>query len=137
MGRKLMGLWAVGIVIALMLPVAGVSLPTREQTPAMNMNQPASQLEVRLRGGVGLHALIKNTGTTDIIGANITLIFNGPGILWGTQENTTKFDFGAGRTKLVIFPVYGFGATDITFIVDGTTQTASAKVLFCFVFRLK
>jgi hypothetical protein len=138
MGRKLMGLLVVGVVIALALPVGGVPLQTTdEKTPAMNINQPASQLEVRLWGGLGLHALIKNTGTTDIIGANITLIFDGPGILWGTQENTTKFDIAAGKTKLAIFPVYGFGATNIKFIVDTTTQTASAKVLFYFVFRVK
>lgn len=139
MGMKIIGLLVVGVVIALVLPVGGVTLQKTDETvTAMNINQPASQLEIRLRGGLGIHALIKNTGTTDIIGANISIVLDGPGILWGTQKNTSSlFDFAAGKTKHVIFPVYGFGATNIKLIIDTTTQTASAKILFYFVFRVK
>jgi hypothetical protein len=138
MGRKIIGLLSIGLVLAVLLPLGSAALQkTQDTTTETNINQPASQLEVRLWGGLGLHALIKNTGTTDIIGANITLIFDGPGILWGTQENTTKFDIAAGRTRFIIFPLYGFGATNLTFIVDTTTQTASGRVLFYLIFGVK
>lgn len=138
MGRKIISLLVMVVVIALVLPVGGVTLQKTDETVmAMNIDQPASQLEIRLWGGLGIHALIKNTGTTDIIGANIRIVFDGPGILWGTHENSSLIDFAAGRTKHVIFPVYGFGATNIELIIDSITTTGSAKVLFYFVFRVK
>jgi hypothetical protein len=139
MGRKIIGLMVVGLVLALILPVGSTALQKTEKTATeLSVNKPASQLEITLKGGVGLTAFVKNTGTTDLENATISIVVDGPGIIWGTQKTTGPYlDIKAGKTQIIKSPVLGFGPADIEFTVDTTTQTASGKVLLWFVYAVK
>jgi len=139
MGRKIIGLMVVGLVLALILPVGSTALQKTEKTATeLSVNKPASQLEITLKGGVGLTAFVKNTGTTDLENATISIVVDGPGIIWGTQKTTGPYlDIKAGKTQIIKSPVLGFGSADIEFTVDTTTQTASGKVLLWFVYGVK
>lgn len=137
--RKIIGLLVVGLVIALILPI-GNATPQKIQKsdPEMNVNKPASQLEITLKGGVGITVLVKNTGTTDYENATISIVVNGPRIIWGTQKPTGPYlDIKAGTTQIIISPVLGFGPADIEFTIDTTKVTASGKVLLWFVYGVK
>jgi hypothetical protein len=139
MVRKIIGLLVIGLVIALILPIGSATLQKIEKTnPEMNANKPASQLEITLKGGVGVTAFVKNTGTTDLENATISIVVDGPGIIWGTQKTTGPYlDIKAGKTQIIKSPVLGFGPADIEFTVYTTTQTASGKVLLWFVYGVK
>ena len=139
MGRKIIGLMVVGLVLALILPIGSTALQKTEKTATeLSANKPASQLEITLKGGVGLTAFVKNTGTTDLENATISIVVDGPGIIWGTQKTTGPYlDIKAGKTQIIKSPVLGFGSADIEFTVDTTTQTASGKVLLWFVYGVK
>lgn len=139
MGKKIIGIMVVGLILALVFPIGSATLQkTDKPVTETNITKPASQLEITLKGGVGVHAFIKNTGTTDVTNISVEIIFDGPGIIWGSQKTTPGyFDIEAGKTQLLISPVFGFGATNIEFTVDSTTQTATARVLFCFVYGVE
>jgi len=128
----------VGLVIALVLPIGSATLQkTDEPVTETTMMKPASQLEITLKGGLGVYAYIKNIGTTDITDTEVEIILDGPGIIWGSQKTGGYLDIEAGKTQLLICPVFGFGATNIEFTAGSTTQTATAKVLFWFVYRVE
>lgn len=134
MGKKIIGILVVGLVAALLLPIGTATLQKTDQ-PEVALLKPASQLEITLKGGIGVHAFIKNTGTTTVTDTALEIILDGPGIIWGSHMATPGyFDIEAGKTKLVLCPVFGFGATNIEFTVGSATQTASGKVLFGFVY---
>ena len=134
MGKKTIGILVVGLVAALLIPIGTATLQKTDQTETLLL-KPASQLEITLKGGIGVHAFIKNTGITDVTDTALEIILDGPGIIWGSHMETPGyFDIEAGRTQIVICPVFGFGATNIEFTVGSTTQTASGKVLSGFVY---
>jgi len=128
MGKEVIGILVVGLLIATILPVGS----------AIDQSTEASQLEITLKGGMGITAFVKNTGTTDLENATISIVVDGPGIIWGTQKTTGPYlDIKAGKTQILKSPVLGFGPADIEFTVDTTTQTASGKVLLWFVYGVK
>jgi len=124
MAKKLVGILIIGLLISTIFPVVS------------SVNQPkvSPQIDIKIKGGFGVGAIIKNIGTTDINRADITIVLDGPNILWGKQKVGGKISIGAGKTHYLISPVFGFGTTNIEITVGTTTQTASGKVLFCFVY---
>ena len=94
--------------------------------------QYTAPIEITIKGGFGLTAIIKNTGTTDITDATLTISLDGNMIFWG-KEKTATIDIAAGETTTLKSFVFGFGATNIEVTVDTTTETASGKVLLFFV----
>jgi hypothetical protein len=138
MGKKILGIVVIGLVFALIIPVgSSYTQQTGENANTMSINKPASQLEITIKGGIGIHAFIKNTGTTDINDAEVEIILDGPGIIWGSDIRAGGLDIKAGKTQILICPVFGFGATNIELTIDTTTQTTSGKVLFYFVFGVE
>jgi len=67
----------------------------------------------------------------------MTLVLDGRMFFPGYKNNYGPIDLKAGKTQRVIFPVMGFGATNMELTVDTTTATASGKVLGSFVFGVK
>ena len=139
MGKKLIGILVVGLLIATVFPIGSASIQkTNQKESIMKMNKPAPQIEITIKGGMGLTVFVKNTGTTDLENATISIVVDGPGIIWGTQKTTGPYlDIKAGKTQIIKSPVLGFGSADIEFTVDTTTQTASGKVLLWFVYGVK
>jgi hypothetical protein len=136
MRKKIIGIMVVGLVFALIIPIGGSYAPqTGENTTSIT--KPASQLEITIKGGTGIHAFLKNIGTTDITVAEVAIVFDGPWILWGSNMRINGFEIKAGTTQLLICPVFGFGSTTIELTLDTTTQTASGNVLFWFVYGVE
>jgi len=136
MRKNIIGIMVIGLVIALILPIGSATLQkTDEPRTETDIYKPASQLQITLRGGLGLHVSIKNTGTTDIHISEMKLKLDGAKILY--NSDSLDIDIAAGKTKHVIYVVSGFGATNIDLTLDTITQTASGKVLFWFVYGVE
>jgi hypothetical protein len=134
MMKKVVGMLIVGLLIATILPVGS---STAQKTEEKQTKMLASQMEVRIKGGFGVQAIIKNTGTTDLIGVTLKLVLDGQMIFPGWEINDAIIDVKAGRTKWVIFAVRGFGPTNIELTVDTITETGSGFVLGSFVIGVK
>lgn len=102
-----------------------------EQTRTFTIQHEAP-IEITIKGGFGVTAVIKNTGTTDLTDVTLTISLDGSKIFWG-KEKTAKYSIAAGATHIVKSFIIGFGPTNIEVTVDSTTKTASAKVLLFFV----
>ena len=132
MGKKIIGIMVVGLVIALLLPIGSAMLQkTDEPATKTHVVKPASQLEITIKGGMGIHVFIKNTGTTDVHVSEMKLNLDGAKIIYNSDSG--DIDIAAGKTKHVIYVVIGFGATNMELILDTITKTTSGKVLFWFV----
>ena len=135
MGKKILEILVVGLVFSLILPVACSQPQNGENARTFTYAKPASQLEITIKGGMGIHLYIKNTGTTDINVSNMKLNLDGAKIRWNTD--TSDLVIKAGKTRHVIYVVAGFGATNIVLTLDTITQTASGKVLLWFVYGVE
>jgi len=133
MRKKILGIVVVGLLFALITP-AGCSFTSETGKNTNTINKPASQLEITIKGGLGIHVYIKNTGTTDVHISEMKLNLDGR-VKYNTDSGTLLIE--AGKTKHVIFVVLGLGATNIELTLDTTTQTASGNVLFWYVFGVK
>jgi hypothetical protein len=122
----------VGLVFSLILPVGSSYCLTNDATPTHPAEPP---LEITIRGGLGIHVDIQNTGTTDVHVSEMNLKLDGARIKWNTD--TCNFTIGAGKTKHVIYVTIGFGATNIDLTVDTMTKTASGKALLYFVYGVE
>ena len=135
MGKKILGILVIGLVFSLILPVACSHSPNGENVRTFTPAKPASQLEITIKGGLGIHLYIKNTGTTDINVSKMKLNLDGAQIKWNTD--TSDLIIKAGKTRHVIYVVAGFGTTNIVLTLDTITQTTSGKVLLWFVYGVK
>jgi len=131
MGKKIVGILIVGLLIATMLPVGS---STAQPTDEKHINKLASQIEIKIKGGFGVHAIIKNIGTTDLNDINVIMVFDGSMIFPGYKNREATMNLGAGKTTILIIPVRGFGATNIELTVDTTMETASGMVFGRIVF---
>jgi len=119
MVKKIMGILLIGLLISTIFPVV------------TSVNQPKllPQIEIKIKGGNGFHATIKNVGTIDIDDAKMIIAFDGRLIFRGYRYRETTIDLKAGKTSYHIIPIIGFGATNIEITIDTITKTASGKVL--------
>jgi hypothetical protein len=135
MRKNIIGILVIGLVFSLILPAASSSTPQNEKDA--NTIRPAtsaSQLEITIRGGWGLHVYIKNIGTTDVHVSDMKLNLDGR-VNYNTDSSDLNIE--AGKTKHVTYVVLGFGATNIELTLDTITQTASGNVLFWIVYGVK
>jgi hypothetical protein len=136
MGKKIIGMLVIGLVFSLILPAASSFTPQKgENTNTTGLTKPASQLEITIKGGLGVHVFIKNIGTTDVHVSEMKLNLDGAKIIYNTDSG--DLDIKAGKTKQVIYVVTGFGATNIEVTLDTITQITSGKILFCFVYGVE
>jgi hypothetical protein len=134
MMKKVVGILIVGLLIVTILSVgSSIAQPAAEK----HINTLTSQIEIKIKGGWGIHAIIKNMGTTDLNNADMTLALDGRMIFPGFKDNVGTLDLKAGKTQLVIFPIRGFGTTNIELTVDTTTETSSGMVLGSIAFGVK
>lgn len=94
-------------------------------------------LEVTIKGGMGVSAIIKNTGSSDVfdVAWSITLI-GGFSIKDKSLEGTIlQIPAGGQATKKL--PVMGFGKTNITVVVNGVETTKQGFIFLFFVLGVK
>ena len=138
MGKKVIGILVVGLLIATVFPVGSAYIQKMNQKESiMKMNKTAPQIEITIKGGFGIQAIIKNIGTIDLNDANMGIVLDGSKIFPAYKDRVWIMDLEAGKAHWVIIPVLGFGATNIELTVDTTTETASGKVLGYFIFGVK
>jgi hypothetical protein len=135
MGKKIIGILIVGLLIATIIPVGNSIAQTIDEKNINTLS--SSEIEIKIKGGWGIQAIIKNTGTTDLNDANMKFVLDGRMIFPAYKDREAIMDFEAGKTHWVIIPIMGFGATNIEITVDTTTATASGTVLGCFIFGVK
>jgi len=131
MEKKILGILIVGLLMVTIIPVnSSLAQPTEEK----HITKVSSQIEIKLKGGWGATAFIKNIGTTDLNDVYVHIVFDGSLIFPDYKDREATMDLRAGKTQILIFPVRGFGATNLALTVDTKTVTASGKVLGSIVF---
>ncbi len=136
MRKKIFGILVIGLVFSLILPSACSYTTQKEKNAnAIGITETAPQLEITIKGGLGINVFIKNIGTTDVTVSEMKLNLDGARIKWNTD--TSDLTIKAGKTRQVIYVVVGFGATNMELTLDGITQTASGKVLVWFAYGVQ
>lgn len=92
------------------------------------------ELEVEIKGGFGIHLIIRNIGDNDVSGVEFDITVTG-GILGMINEHydgiISSIPFGSEFSLDI--PIFGFGPIDITATVEENTINAKGFVLFFFV----
>jgi hypothetical protein len=89
-------------------------------------------IEITIKGGLGISAVIKNTGTTNLTDVDVTITLDGKLIFIGKDKAKTV-DIAAGEQVTVKDFVIGFGKTGIAVEAAGVEETSSGTVLLFFV----
>ena len=103
------------------------------QTKAFTI-QHAAPITITIKGGFGVSATIKNTGTTALTNLSWSITLDGKMVFLGKTKTGTNLSLAAGEQKIIKDPlVLGFGATNIDVTVGTAHNNATAKVLLFFV----
>jgi hypothetical protein len=96
--------------------------------------QQAAPITITIKGGFGVSATIKNTGTTALTNLSWSITLDGKMIFLGKTKTGTNFSLAAGEQKIIKDSlVLGFGATNIDVTVGTAHNNATGKVLLFFV----
>jgi len=90
-------------------------------------------ISITIKGGLGVSAVIKNTGTEDLTNIDWSITLDGKLIFVGKTNSGTISALGAGKEVTVKDFVIGFGKTGIEVTADGVTETGQGTALLFFV----
>jgi hypothetical protein len=90
-------------------------------------------IEITIKGGLGVSAVVKNTGSTDLTDVDWSIELDGKLIFFGKTKSGTIASLAAGASATVKDFVVGFGKTGIAVEAGGTSVTGSGTVLLFFV----
>jgi uncharacterized membrane protein len=102
-----------------------------EKNKAFTVEAPS--ITITIKGGLGVSATIKNTGTTDLTNINWTINLDGKLIFVGKARSGTIAALAPGESKTVKDFVIGFGKTGIIASAGDAEASASGTVLLFFV----
>jgi hypothetical protein len=88
-------------------------------------------LEVTIKGGMGVSAVIKNVGSSPVLNVNWSISLTGGFSIKDKTLEGSILQIPAGGTATKKLPVLGFGKTSITVVVNGVETT---KQGFIFLF---
>ncbi|MFA5102544.1 MAG: hypothetical protein WC525_05280 [Candidatus Thermoplasmatota archaeon] len=94
-------------------------------------------LSITLKGGLGVSAVIKNTGTEDLTNIAWSITLDGKLIFVGKTKSGTISALGVGEEVTVKDFVIGFGKTGIEATAGEATATAEGTALLFFVLGVK
>jgi hypothetical protein len=98
-----------------------------EKSQAFTVEAPP--ITITIKGGLGVSATIKNTGTTDLTNIDWTIDLDGKLIFVGKAKSGTIAALAAGESVTVKDFVIGFGKTDIAVTAGTASASASGTVL--------
>mgnify|MGYP001636547613 CR=1 FL=1 len=90
-------------------------------------------VEITIKGGFGVSAVIKNTGTTDLTNIDWTIALDGKLIFVGKANSGTIAALAAGDSVTIKDFVIGFGKTGIAVTAGTASASASGTALLFFV----
>jgi hypothetical protein len=105
-----------------------------DKTSAFTIQYP---IQITIKGGLGIKAIIKNTGTANLTNVNWTINLNGGIILFGKSKPGTIPSLAVGAQTTVKDFVLGFGKINIVVTAGGVSKNATGMVLFIFVIGVK
>ena len=94
----------------------------------------APPITITIKGGFGVSATIKNTGTTDLTNINWTINLDGKLIIVGKSKSDTIASLAVGNEVKVKDFVIGFGKTGIAVTAGDAEASASGTAFLFFVF---
>jgi hypothetical protein len=106
-----------------------------EKSKAFTVEGPT--ISITIKGGFGVSATIKNTGTTDLTDIDWTIALDGKLIFVGKAKSGTIAALAAGESATVKDFVFGFGKTGIVVTAGDAEATASGTALLIFVIGVK
>jgi len=124
MRKKIMGILIIGLLVSTIFPVA-----IADTQPKL--------IEIQIKGGRGLRAIVKNHQTIDINDAKIQIFVDGFLISKGCRYRESTIDIKAGGSSYQIIPTFGFGSAYITIKVGAISQSVSGKLFGWFFFAVK
>jgi hypothetical protein len=107
-----------------------------EQSCTFTIQKESSQLTITIKGGVGVAASIKNSGTTTLTNISCTITLDGKLIFVGKTKTDLIASLAPGKSITVKDFVVGFGKTGITATAGAFTANATGSVFLFFVFRV-
>jgi hypothetical protein len=113
------------------LTVTDAASGTATDTAVATITGPTIEIGT-ISGGLGIKAVIKNTGTVDATGVSWKIELTGGFVLFGKSKTGTA-NIPAGTEVTVKDFVFGFGKTTITVTADTVSKTATGTVILFFV----
>jgi len=90
-------------------------------------------IQITIKGGLGVKATIKNTGTTNLTNISWSINLNGGIIIIGKSKSDTIASLAPGAQYIARDFVLGFGKTTITVTAGEASKNATGTVLLIFV----
>ncbi len=104
-----------------------------EKTRSFTVQKEVPSVTITIKGGLGVSATIKNTGTTNLTDLDWTMNLDGKLIFVGKTKSGTIGSLDVGESVIINDFVLGFGKTGIAMHVEATEATATGTVLLVFV----
>jgi carboxypeptidase T len=101
-----------------------------EQSTTFTIQYP---VEITIKGGLGVSAEIKNTGTTTLSNISWTISLDGSLVFYGKTKTNVIPTLAPGESVTVKDFVIGFGRTGILVTTGTATENATGMVLLFFV----
>lgn len=118
------------------LTVTDAASNTATDTAAVTIIAAVPHFSIEsIKGGLGITAVIKNTGTVDATGVSWKIQLTGGLILIG-KSKTGSVNIAAGATATVKDMVLGFGKTTITVTAGDASKTATGTAFLILVLKV-
>ncbi len=107
-----------------------------QKTVEFTIQYPVT-IAITIKGGFGVSAVIKNTGTSDVTDVDWTIALDGKMIFVGKNKSGMIDSLAPGESATVKDFVIGFGKTGIAVTAGAESANASGTALLFFVIGVK
>lgn len=101
------------------------------------LNISLSTIDVSLKGGIGIHIVVKNKGAEDLIRIPWNITIHGNHVIVGGSTSGILSQLKAGEEKTIKSNAFGFGKISLSAHVQDVTRNATGVLFFCFTFCVK
>ena len=108
-----------------------------EKTCSFIIQKEVPSVTITIQGGLGVSAIIKNTGTMNLTDLDWTMSLDGKLIFVGKTKSGTISSLAVGESVTVNDFVLGLGKTGIAMHVEAAEATVTGIVLLLFVIGVK